>query len=189
MFNGSIHYKWPFSIAMLVYQRVTRIFVQRTQGFDQNARRLVGMLDPDMKPLQAWFGGVLDVNLMTLGWLNSHGIQLWFSGCPEKKPQCHQTPIYPMKYFVGYPMKLHRKTFWDYVLYSTVWTFIHMRKSTGTPLWNGILQWINHGRRWSRRNAHDHHRLRDPCSSLSSGLLSDEVVFACIFVGFVSSKI
>jgi len=23
MFNGKIHYKWPFSIAMLVYQRVT----------------------------------------------------------------------------------------------------------------------------------------------------------------------
>ena len=22
MFNGKIHYKWPFSIAMLVYQRV-----------------------------------------------------------------------------------------------------------------------------------------------------------------------
>jgi len=23
MFDGKIHYKWPFSIAMLVYQRVT----------------------------------------------------------------------------------------------------------------------------------------------------------------------
>jgi hypothetical protein len=23
VFNGKIHYKWPFSIAMLVYQRVT----------------------------------------------------------------------------------------------------------------------------------------------------------------------
>ena len=25
MFNGNIHYKWPFSIAMLVHQRVTSI--------------------------------------------------------------------------------------------------------------------------------------------------------------------
>jgi len=24
IFNGKIHYKWPFSIAMLVYQRVSK---------------------------------------------------------------------------------------------------------------------------------------------------------------------
>jgi len=31
IFNGKIHYKWPFSIAMLVYQRVsTNIFASTT---------------------------------------------------------------------------------------------------------------------------------------------------------------
>ena len=187
MFNGSIHYKWPFSIAMLVYQRVTGIFVQRTQGFDQNARRLVGMLDPDMKPLQAWFGAVLDVNLMT-SWDST--VIFWLS--KKETPMSSNPNIsheFPWNTFWDTPWNCIGFFFLDYVLYSTVWTFIHMRKSTGIPLWNGILQWINHGRRWSRRNAHDHHRLRDLCSSWSSCLLSDEVVFACIFVGFASSKI
>ena len=30
-FNGKIHYKWPFSIAMLVYQRVQTSFSDTTE--------------------------------------------------------------------------------------------------------------------------------------------------------------
>ena len=29
MFNGKIHYKWPFSIAMLVHQRVLHVTVEQ----------------------------------------------------------------------------------------------------------------------------------------------------------------
>jgi hypothetical protein len=33
MFNGKTHYKWPFSIAMLNYQRVDQIHLQHSVGF------------------------------------------------------------------------------------------------------------------------------------------------------------
>ena len=129
-----------------------------------------------------------DFGMINLSWDST--VIFWLS--KKETPMSSNPNIsheFPWNTFWDTPWNCIGFFFLDYVLYSTVWTFSHMRKSTGIPLWNGILQWINHGRRWSRRNAHDHHRLRDLCSSWSSCLLSDEVVFACIFVGFASSKI
>ena len=37
MFNGKIHYKWPFSIAMLVYQRVNKPKALDCPGFMDSA--------------------------------------------------------------------------------------------------------------------------------------------------------
>jgi hypothetical protein len=43
IFNGKIHYKWSFSIAMLVYQRVThtknRLNICRLMADDHSGRR------------------------------------------------------------------------------------------------------------------------------------------------------
>ena len=34
MFNGKSHYKWPFSIAMLVYQRVNIVILCHITEYD-----------------------------------------------------------------------------------------------------------------------------------------------------------
>ena len=41
MFNGKIHYKWPFSIAMLNYQRVAITILHRLAKSTYNGAHLV----------------------------------------------------------------------------------------------------------------------------------------------------
>jgi hypothetical protein len=41
IFNGNIHYKWQFSIAMLNYQRVTHRSKKKHSGFHQSSSPLV----------------------------------------------------------------------------------------------------------------------------------------------------
>ena len=52
IFNGKIHYKWPFSIAMLVHQRVTHVKIPH---FWPCPRNVCGMLiSQGVKPERSW---------------------------------------------------------------------------------------------------------------------------------------
>ena len=72
MFNGKIHYKWPFSIAMLVYQRVTcyNLFVDGiTNGY---RRRIAGRKTAHHDQL---FGGmILQVSWVLWGTAQQVGV-------------------------------------------------------------------------------------------------------------------
>ena len=63
IFNGKIHYKWPFSIAMLVHQRVHQLFLWVMAPI-ANCKKLLEMitwkkteLNGDEMVIEGWFNG------------------------------------------------------------------------------------------------------------------------------------